>query len=118
MTEKAKKFKWNDGLADKVADAYKASNKSQAALDVIAAEIGASRRMVQGKLVSMKLYGPMEKPKKEAKKDEGPSKKDILSAIAKSGVSVDGLEGATKFALTNVADALGVDVANTASAEA
>lgn len=110
MTEKAKKFKWNEELAGKVVDAYEASDKSQAALDAIAAEIGASRRMVQGKLVSMKLYVPMEKPKKETKKDEGPSKKEILYAISKSGVSVEGLEGATKPALTRVADALGVDV--------
>ena len=57
-----------------------------------------SKRSVIGKLGHMGLYVAPEKPK-AAKKDDGPTKGEILTAIGKTGYDVTGLDASTKPAL-------------------
>jgi hypothetical protein len=70
------------------------------AVDKVAEQLGRSRKSVQGKLSYMDVYVVPEKPK-AAKKDEGPTKGEILTAISKF-MDPDGLDSATKPALKRV----------------
>lgn len=110
MAEKAKKFKWNENLTEQAVKLYEDGSKSKEDVEAIATAIGTSFKSVVGKLVSKGIYQIPEKPTKQAKKDDGPSKKAYLDAIAEK-INVEGLEGATKTGLAGVAKALGMSVA-------
>ena len=85
---------WTADEQKKVIDAY----LSGVSVDELVTETGRSKRSIQGKLVAEKVYVVPEKPK-NVKKDDGPSKKEILNEIAATGFDVDGLDNATKSAL-------------------
>ena len=74
----------------------------QAGTDVaeIADTVGKSVRSVRSKLVREGVY--VAKPKKTARKVEGPTKKEILRDLEGTGFDVKGFEGATKEALTRL----------------
>jgi len=61
-------------------------------------ELNRSKRSITGKLVSEKAYVAPEKPVRQ-KKDEGPTKGEILTSLAKLGYDPEGLDAATKPAL-------------------
>ena len=69
-------------------------------LDEIADTLGKTVRSVRSKLVREGVY--VASPKKTAAKQDGPSKKEILSEIEAQGFDVTGFEGATKAALTRL----------------
>jgi len=69
-------------------------------IDAIAASIEKSVRSVRSKLVREGVY--VAKPKASARKQEGPTKKEILRDIEEVGFDVSGFEGATKEALTRL----------------
>ncbi len=77
--------------------------KSVESVDALVAELGKSKRSVVGKLVSEGIYVAAPKPA-TAPRDEGPTKKEIVAAIEKTGrvTEVTGLSGATKAALIEV----------------
>jgi len=77
------------------------SYTSGATVQDIAKDTGRSTRSVQGKLTSEKVYVPPVKVK-AAKRDEGPTKGEILTAIANTGFDVEGFDAATKPALTRL----------------
>ena len=74
----------------------------QAGVDVndIASAIDKSVRSVRSKLVREGVY--VAKPRPTAKKVMGPTKKELLKDLEKTGVDVAGLEGATKEAITRL----------------
>ena len=74
----------------------------QAGTDVaeIADTVGKSVSSVRSKLVREGVY--VAKPKKTARKVEGPTKKEILRDLEGTGFDVKGFEGATKEALTRL----------------
>jgi hypothetical protein len=74
-------------------------------LDQIADAVGRSVKSVRAKLVREGVYVKAE-PKAPAFKDEGPSKKDLLSALEAAGFSAEGMQGATKAAIERVIDAV------------
>jgi hypothetical protein len=99
--------KWTDELAEQAVARYneltESGKSAPEAVEEIADEMGRTKRSVQGKLTSMQVYvAPEKKPAK--KKDEGPTKGEILTAIADTGFDVTGLETATKPALERVRD--------------
>ena len=69
-------------------------------LDQIAHTVGKSVRSVRSKLVREGVYVAM--PKKTARKNEGPTKKEILRDLEGTGFDTKGFEGATKEALTRL----------------
>ena len=69
-------------------------------IDEIAQDIGKSVRSVRSKLVREGVY--VAKPKTASKKVLGPTKKELLKDLEKSGLDVAGLEGATKEAITRL----------------
>ena len=100
----AKVAKWGDEVVTALVEGY----DGEASEDVRAEQVAdlmdsleKSKREVVGKLVSLKLYVAPEK-KVAAKKDEGPTKKEILRAIEDTGFDVSGFEGATKDALNRL----------------
>ena len=74
----------------------------QSGVDVtdIASAIDKSVRSVRSKLVREGVY--VAKPRPTAKKVMGPTKKELLKDLEKTGVDVAGLEGATKEAITRL----------------
>ena len=69
-------------------------------IDEIAQDIGKSVRSVRSKLVREGVY--VAKPKAKSNKVLGPTKKELLKDLEKTGVDVAGLEGATKEAITRL----------------
>ena len=69
-------------------------------IDEIAQDIGKSVRSVRSKLVREGVY--VAKPKTASKKVLGPTKKELLKDLEKSGLDVAGLEGATKEAISRL----------------
>jgi hypothetical protein len=69
-------------------------------IDMIADGIGKSVRSVRSKLVREGVY--VAKPKAKSNKVLGPTKKELLKDLEKTGVDVAGLEGATKEAITRL----------------
>lgn len=69
-------------------------------VEAIAADLGRSKRSVQGKLTAEKVYVVPTKAV-AAKKDDGPTKGEIITSIKATGrfEDVDGLNGTTKGAL-------------------
>jgi len=66
-------------------------------VDQIADSIGKSIRSVRSKLVREGVY--VAKPKPVAKRDQGPTKKELLNDLDATGFDVAGFEGATKEAI-------------------
>jgi hypothetical protein len=66
----------------------------------IAVAVGKSVRSIRSKLVREGVY--VAKPKPEAKKVDGPSKKEILRSLEDTTFDTKGFEGATKNALTRL----------------
>ena len=70
-------------------------------VDAIADSIGKSIRSVRSKLVREGVY--VAKPKVAAKRDMGPTKKELLKELESNfGYDVSGLEGATKEAISHL----------------
>ena len=74
---------------------------SMDSIDAIAETLGKTRKQVIGKAVHLGIYVAADKPIRQ-KKDDGPTKGEIQSAIVNAGFDVNGLEGATKDALNRV----------------
>ena len=71
----------------------------------IAVQLDKPVKSVRGKLVSMKVYVKASAPVAKAKKNEGPSKKELTKVLESLGFSVagaKGLENATKGAIAEV----------------
>jgi hypothetical protein len=66
-------------------------------VDEIATDIGKSVRSVRSKLVREGVYVAKAKP--AAKRDNGPTKKELLIELENTGFDVNGFEGATKDAI-------------------
>ena len=66
-------------------------------VDEIATDIGKSVRSVRSKLVREGVYVAKAKP--AAKRDNGPTKKELLIELEATGFDVNGFEGATKEAI-------------------
>ena len=96
MTQAESKVNYTKEMTTQIVDAYSTG------MDVaeIADSIGKSVRSVRSKLVREGVY--VAKPKKTARKVEGPSKKEILNQLESTGFEVKGFEGATKEALTRL----------------
>jgi hypothetical protein len=69
-------------------------------VDAIADSIGKSVRSVRSKLVREGVY--VAKPKVAAKRDMGPTKKELLKDLEATGFEVAGFEGATKEAIVRL----------------
>ena len=69
-------------------------------VDQIADSIGKSIRSVRSKLVREGVY--VAKPKPAAKRDQGPTKKELLKDLEATGFDVAGFEGATKGAIVRL----------------
>jgi len=69
-------------------------------VDQIADSIGKSVRSVRSKLVREGVY--VAKPKPAAKRDQGPTKKELLNDLEATGFDVSGFEGATKEAIVRL----------------
>jgi len=68
-----------------------------ATVDEIATDIGKSVRSVRSKLVREGVYVAKAKP--AAKRENGPTKKELLIELEGTGFDVSGFEGATKDAI-------------------
>ena len=66
-------------------------------VDEIATDIGKSVRSVRSRLVREGVYVAKAKP--AAKRDNGPTKKELLIELENTGFDVNGFEGATKDAI-------------------
>jgi len=76
-----------------IVDQYQAG----VSVDEIATDIGKSVRSVRSKLVREGVYVAKAKP--AAKRDNGPTKKELLIELEATGFDVNGFEGATKDAI-------------------
>jgi hypothetical protein len=76
-----------------IVDQYQAG----VSVDAIATDIGKSVRSVRSKLVREGVYVAKAKP--AAKRDNGPTKKELLIELENTGFDVNGFEGATKDAI-------------------
>ena len=80
-------------LTAAIVDQYQAG----VSVDEIATDIGKSVRSVRSKLVREGVYVAKAKP--AAKRDNGPTKKELLIELENTGFDVNGFEGATKEAI-------------------
>lgn len=80
-------------LTAAIVDQYQAG----VSVDEIATDIGKSVRSVRSKLVREGVYVAKAKP--AAKRDNGPTKKELLIELEATGFDVNGFEGATKDAI-------------------
>jgi hypothetical protein len=106
MAEKVKTPNYSPELEAKLVELYDAGKGLS--IEAIAAQVNKPVKSVRSKLVSMKVYVKPEAPVKEYKA-EGPSKKEIIEVLKNLGISetsLDGLKGATKPALSEVAERL------------
>jgi len=101
MSEQANTPKWTEERTEQVLRLYDESDKTPEAVKAIAGAMETSHRSVIGKLVEQKVYQAPEKPE-PAKKDEGPTKKDLQADLEDVGIDVEGSEGATKAFLAEV----------------
>ena len=89
----------------------------------IAKQLDKPVKSVRGKLVSMKIYVKASAPVAKAKKNEGPSKKEltkVLESLGFSATGAKGLENATKGAIAEVIERVRANmpaVENAAEAE-
>ena len=76
-----------------IVDQYQAG----VSVDEIATDMGKSVRSVRTKIVREGVY--IAKAKPAAKRDNGPTKKELLIELEATGFDVNGFEGATKDAI-------------------
>jgi len=88
---------WNEEKATTAVKMYD-PDRSDETVEAIMEALGASKRQVVGKLVSEKVYQAPEKPAPK-KKDDGPTKGELLTRLEKAGFSPDGLDNANKDAI-------------------
>lgn len=96
MSNTEKKVNYSDEQINLLRTMY--AEKGNAGLEEIAAKLEKSVRSVRAKLVREGLYVTPDKPVKAAK-EEGPSKKELLSQLDTMGFESKGFDGATKEAL-------------------
>ena len=96
MSNTEKKVNYSDEQINLLRTMY--AEKGNAGLEEIAAKLEKSVRSVRAKLVREGLYVTPDKPVKAAK-EEGPSKKELLSQLDAMGFESKGFDGATKEAL-------------------
>lgn len=96
MSNTEKKVNYSDEQINLLRTMY--AEKGNAGLEEIAAKLEKSVRSVRAKLVREGLYVAPDKPVKTVK-DEGPSKKELLTQLDSMGFESKGFEGATKDAL-------------------
>ena len=94
MTSRAKEM-YSDGR--------EAGKDNAVLMQEIATALGRSVKSVRAKLVREGAYVVEEKPVKVIV-DTGPSKAELLETLAELGFVTEGIEGATKAALTRVID--------------
>ena len=97
----AHKVNYTPEMTTQIVDAY----TSGLSVDQIADTVGKTVRSVRSTLVREGVY--VAKPKKTARKVEGPSKKAILRDLESTGFDIKGFEGATKEALTRLMGMVG-----------
>ena len=73
--------------------------KNGTSIENIANELGKTVRSVRSKLVREGVY--VAQPKKASTKQQGPTKKELLRDLS-ANIDVQGLEGATKEAITRL----------------
>ena len=103
MAETAKAPKWTEDRVATLRSMYVPGDRST--VDAAAETLEVTPRAVIGKLVSIKEYVAPEKPVR-AKKDDGPLKGELLNELAGLGYDVDGLDGATKAAISRLIGAV------------
>ena len=83
-------------------------------LDEIAKQFpGKTKNSVRAKLVKEGVYVAPEKPK-AAKKNQGPTKKELIQALSKlTGSEHKGIDGATKEAISEIIELLTPEVVDT-----
>lgn len=96
MADTAKVQNYTDEMTTAIVEGYQAGQTVEA----LAEQIGKSVRSVRSKLVREGVY--VAQPKAKARKDEGPTKKEILRDIEATGFDVEGFQGATKEALSRL----------------
>ena len=96
MSNTEKKVNYSDEQINLLRTMY--AEKGNAGLEEIAAKLEKSVRSVRAKLVREGLYVTPDKPVKAAK-EEGPSKRELLSQLDAMGFESKGFDGATKEAL-------------------
>lgn len=99
MSKTEKKVNYSDEQITLLHSLY--AEKGNAGLDEIAAKLEKSVRSVRAKLVRDGLYIAPDKPVKAAK-EEGPSKRELLSQLDTMGFDSKGFEGATKDAIARL----------------
>lgn len=99
MSKTEKKVNYSDEQITLLHSLY--AEKGNAGLDEIAAKLEKSIRSVRAKLVRDGLYIAPDKPVKVAK-EEGPSKRELLSQLDTMGFDSKGFEGATKDAIARL----------------
>ena len=100
--DKNKPVNYTKEQEDQLTDLYVNQKMS---VEDIAKQIDKPVKSVRGKLVSMKIYVKASAPVAKAKKNEGPSKKEltkVLESLGFSGVGAKRLENATKGAIAEV----------------
>jgi phosphoenolpyruvate carboxylase len=102
MSEKKVKVNYSAEDADKLAALY--AEHGNAGMKVIAEVMNRTVKSVRSKLVAMKVYVPDAKAPAKDAKDEGPTKKELLADLYALGFDVDGLDGATKVAISRLID--------------
>jgi len=104
----AKQPNYTDEMTAKVVEMYDVSGKDNSVenLDKIAEAVGRTSRSVRAKLVKEGAYVVVEKTA-VATKDDGPTKKDLIGdLVALTGLSLEGIDGANKPALTELVEFL------------
>lgn len=100
--DKNKPVNYTKEQEDQLTDLYVNQKMS---VEDIAKQLDKPVKSVRGKLVSMKIYVKASTPVAKAKKNEGPSKKEltkVLESLGFSAVGAKGLENATKGAIAEV----------------
>jgi len=96
MADTQKMVNYSPELTAAIVEQYQAG----ADIEDIAASIEKSVRSVRSKLVREGVY--VAKPKVAARKQDGPTKKELLRDLEATGFDVAGFEGATKDALVRL----------------
>jgi hypothetical protein len=97
----AAKQNYTDAMVEKMVAMYEELGNE--GLEQIAETIGRGVRSVRSKLVREGVYVADVKPKAAAKRDEGPTKKELLNRLEEiAPFGVDGLMGATKAAISDI----------------
>lgn len=97
-------FKWDETAVKHLTETYQDNKDSEAVAAILkdSLKLPVTKRMVIGKLVSLGLYEKPEAPVKTPK-DDGPAKKELLSALKDAGFkNVQGIEPAHKAAIAEI----------------